>query len=178
MNAFSHIKWESLRSCSNSYRTYCKIMISYCFGACSTCDVTCQRLWLLSEIWQRNHECLDHSHSMNPGRLQISCNKWALYEIMKIIPFTPLAGTEKKKKVYKMQSHHGISLIFFSNKSYRFNSTTTKAYQLTANRKYRLWLMVCTSSFAVISKDPTNYDNLSQFHSSFQSHNPFSLYPS
>ena len=98
MNAFSHIKWESLRSCSNSYRTYCKIMISYCFGACSTCDVTCQRLWLLSEIWQRNHECLDHSHSMNPGRLQISCTKWALYEIMKIIPFTPLAGTEEKKK--------------------------------------------------------------------------------
>jgi len=68
MNGFSHIKWASwkmtFRSCSTSYRTYCKITISYCFGACSTCDVTWHSLHLLCNIWQRNHGWLDHSHSV------------------------------------------------------------------------------------------------------------------
>lgn len=54
----------TLRSCSTSYRTYYKIMI-YCFGACSKCDATCRRLWMLNNIWLRNHECLDQSQYKN-----------------------------------------------------------------------------------------------------------------
>lgn len=84
----------------------------------------------------------------------------------------------KKESLQNAVTSWNITVIFSSNRSYRFNSTTTKAYQLTATRKYRLWLMVCTSSFAVMSKEPINQDNLSQFHPSFQSHNPFTLYPS
>jgi len=85
---------------------------------------------------------------------------------------------KKRRKFKNAVTSWNITVIFSSNRSYGLNSSATKAYQLTAKRKYRLWLMVCTSFFAIISKEPTNHDNLSQFHPSVQSHNPFPLYPS
>jgi hypothetical protein len=63
---------------------------------------------------------------------------------MKITPFTALAGRKERRKKEKKESLQNavtswnITVIFSRNKSYQFNSTTTKAYQLTAKRKYRL----------------------------------------
>jgi len=64
---------------------------------------------------------------------------------MKITPFIALAGhkerkkeKEKKESLQNAVTSWNITVIFPSNRSYWFISTTTKAYQLTAKRKYRL----------------------------------------